>query len=98
MAINGKRSRTSARSRAHAVLQNGNDAQVTVRIPRAPALSLRERDCLAFVAQGMNDADVALRLGIAQSTAHFYIEKAKRKLGAKTRAQAVAHLIAAGLF
>jgi DNA-binding CsgD family transcriptional regulator len=70
--------------------------------PMSPAqtavLSLRERDCLAFVAQGFSDGEVAERLSITQSTAHFYIEKAKRKLGARTRAQAVAHLIASGLF
>jgi DNA-binding CsgD family transcriptional regulator len=65
---------------------------------KGPGLSDRERDCLAYVAQGLCDADIAAKLDIAQSTAHFYIEKAKRKLGAKTRAQAVAHLIAAGLF
>ncbi len=63
-----------------------------------PNLSSRERDCLAFVAQGLSDGEIADRLGITQSTAHFYIEKAKRKLGARTRAQAVAHLIASGLF
>ncbi len=65
---------------------------------RAPVLSPRERDCLAYVAQGFSDAEIAQRLSITQSTAHFYIEKAKGKLGAKTRAQAVAHLIASGLF
>jgi DNA-binding CsgD family transcriptional regulator len=62
-----------------------------------PLLSERERDCLAFVAEGKSDAEVAEQLGIAETTAHFYIEKAKRKLGVKTRAHAVARLIAAGL-
>jgi DNA-binding CsgD family transcriptional regulator len=65
--------------------------------PRTPLLSERERDCLSFVAQGLSDAEIGERLGITQSTAHFYIEKAKRKLGAKTRAQAVARLITSGL-
>ena len=65
---------------------------------RAPLLSARERDCLSFVAQGFSDSEIGERLGITQSTAHFYVEKAKRKLGARTRAQAVAHLIASGLF
>lgn len=65
---------------------------------RAPVFSARERDCLAHVAQGLSDGDIADRLAIAQSTVHFYIEKAKRKVGARTRAQAVAHLVAAGLF
>lgn len=65
--------------------------------PEPPSLSARERDCLAFVAQGLSDVEIAERLGIATTTAHFYIEKAKRKLGAKTRAQAVARLITSGL-
>jgi DNA-binding CsgD family transcriptional regulator len=63
-----------------------------------PVLSPRERDCLAYVAQGFSDGEIAERLSITQSTAHFYVEKAKRKLGARSRAQAVAHLIASGLF
>jgi len=62
-----------------------------------PALSDRERDCLALAAEGHSDAEIAARLGIADTTAHFYIEKAKGKLGARTRTQAVAKLIAAGL-
>lgn len=65
--------------------------------PPPPNLSARERDCLAFVAKGLSDSNIAMRLGITPATAHFYVEKAKRKLGAKTRAQAVAILITSGL-
>ena len=65
--------------------------------PGVPMLSERERDCLALAAEGNSDSEIATRLGIAHSTAHFYIEKAKYRLGAKTRTQAVAKLIAAGL-
>ncbi|WP_181832673.1 helix-turn-helix transcriptional regulator [Bosea caraganae] len=57
-----------------------------------PALTARERDCLWFVADGLSDAEIAEKLGIAQATAHAHVENAKRKLGAKTRAQAVARL------
>jgi LuxR family quorum sensing-dependent transcriptional regulator len=59
-------------------------------------LSPRERDSLALAAQGLSDAEIAERLGIASMTAHGYVESAKRKLGAKTRAQAVARLITSG--
>ncbi|MCZ0733304.1 helix-turn-helix transcriptional regulator [Phreatobacter sp. AB_2022a] len=55
-------------------------------------LTPRERDCLAFVAEGLSDADIAGRLGISPVTAHAHVENAKRKLGARTRAQAVARL------
>jgi DNA-binding CsgD family transcriptional regulator len=97
MASNGKPNRNALRARANAVLREGNGMHPQKTSKGGP-LSARERDCLIYVAQGMSDADVAAKLAIAPSTAHFYIEKAKRKLGAKTRAQAVAHLIAAGLF
>lgn len=64
----------------------------------APALTPRERDCLAFVAEGLSDAEIGEKLGISQTTAHAHVEGAKRKLGAKTRAQAVAKLYTLGLF
>lgn len=66
-------------------------------LPAAPALTRRERDCLAFVAEGLSDAEIGERLGIAQVTAHAHVENAKRKLGARTRAQAVARFFALGL-
>lgn len=61
-----------------------------------PVLSPRERDCLAFVAEGLSDAEIAETLGISQATAHGHVENGKRKLGARTRAQAVALLFANG--
>lgn len=61
-----------------------------------PSLSQRERDSLAFVAEGCSDAEIADRLGIAQNTAHAHVENGKRKLGARTRAQAVALLFIHG--
>ncbi|MBR2691826.1 MAG: autoinducer binding domain-containing protein [Aquamicrobium sp.] len=63
-----------------------------------PLLSTRERDCLAFVADGRSDGEIAELLGISHHTAHAHIENAKRKLGARTRAQAVALLLTNGLF
>jgi LuxR family transcriptional regulator, quorum-sensing system regulator BjaR1 len=57
-------------------------------------LTQRERDCLAFVAEGRSGAEVADALGIVTATAHWHIENAKRKLGAKTRAQAIARAYA----
>jgi DNA-binding CsgD family transcriptional regulator len=60
--------------------------------PLALGLSQRERDCLAYVADGLSDGEIAEKLGIAQTTAHSHVENAKRKLGARSRAQAVARL------
>ncbi|MBI1213331.1 MAG: hypothetical protein GC190_17845 [Alphaproteobacteria bacterium] len=59
-------------------------------------LSPRERDCLAFVAQGKSDWDISQIMSIAESTVHAHVERAKKKLGVKTRMQAVAKLARAG--
>ena len=59
-------------------------------------LSERERDCLGFVAQGKSDWEISVILSISQSTVHTHVENAKRKLEARTRAQAVARFICQG--
>jgi LuxR family quorum sensing-dependent transcriptional regulator len=62
-----------------------------------PALTQRERDCLAFVADGHTDWEIATLLGISESTARFHLNNARRKLGAVNRSQAVARLAVRGL-
>lgn len=57
-----------------------------------PALSSRERDCLAFMADGRRDKEIADRLEITEATVRFHIDNARRKLGAKNRAHAVARM------
>lgn len=65
--------------------------------PRKLSLSDRERDCLAFVAEGKSDWEISVILNISQWTAHQHVESAKKKLGVRTRAQAIAkHLAFAG--
>ena len=65
-------------------------------IEKPVSLSDRERDCLGFVAQGKSDWEISVILSISQSTVHTHVENAKRKLGARTRAQAVARFICQG--
>lgn len=60
--------------------------------PVRAVLTPRERDCLCYVAEGLSDSQIADRLGISLTTAHAHVENAKRKLAARTRAQAVARL------
>lgn len=60
-------------------------------------LSDRERECLRWVAEGKSDAEIADVIGTSPRTAHFHVERAKKKLGAGTRAQAVARAIRLGL-
>ncbi len=57
-------------------------------------LTGRERDALSLVAEGKTDWEISVILGISESTARFHVDNARRKLGAVTRAQAVARLIA----
>ena len=54
----------------------------------APAgLTAREIACIRLAAHGKTDADIALTLGVARSTAHEFIEKAKHRLSARTRTE-----------
>jgi DNA-binding CsgD family transcriptional regulator len=60
-------------------------------------LSSREREALGHVSRGREDAEIALLMSISRSTAHAHVERAKRRLGASTRAHAVALAITANL-
>lgn len=62
--------------------------------PTEPALSARERDALMFVAEGKTEWEISKILGVAESTARFHVDNARRKLGAVNRAHAVARLLA----
>ncbi|WP_084584685.1 helix-turn-helix transcriptional regulator [Sphingomonas azotifigens] len=67
----------------------------SLSFPATPAqsprrLSAREQEALSLVALGMSDADIARVIDVSTSTAHAHVERAKRRLGAKTRAHAVA--------
>jgi DNA-binding CsgD family transcriptional regulator len=55
-----------------------------------PALSPREIEVLTALADGLPNKAVARRLGISPHTVKFHIESLFRKLGAATRAEAVA--------
>jgi len=57
------------------------------------ALTVRERDSLALVADGKTDWEISVILGVAEATARFHVDNGRRKLGAVTRAQAVARLV-----
>ncbi len=60
-------------------------------------LSPREREVLRLVARGLTDVDLAERLGIGAATARSYMQSVRKKLGVRSRSQAVALAIAAGL-
>ncbi|MDB5425983.1 MAG: hypothetical protein JWQ29_3399 [Phenylobacterium sp.] len=60
-------------------------------------LTQRERDSLAWVAEGKSDWEIGMILGVAESTVRFHVDNGRKKLGAVNRAQAVARLAAARL-
>ena len=63
--------------------------------PRRP--TAREREVLALLATGATDSEIADLLGLASATVQTHVRNAKTKLGARTRAQAVALAVAQGL-
>lgn len=73
----------AAFARARLLARRG-DADRPQRLPP------REREALVLVAEGLDDAAIAERMRISRATAHSHVESAKRRLGAKSRAQAVA--------
>jgi len=56
----------------------------------SPTLTAREVEVLTALAEGLGNKAVARRLGISPHTVKFHIESLLRKLGAATRAEAVA--------
>ena len=56
-------------------------------------LTSRERDSLALVADGKTDWEISVILGVSEATARFHVDNGRRKLGAVTRAQAVALMV-----
>jgi DNA-binding CsgD family transcriptional regulator len=62
------------------------------------AMTARELECLRWVATGKTDWEIGEILSIAATTVKFHIDGARTKLGARTRAQAVARLVLYGLY
>ena len=51
----------------------------------APHLTPREAECVAWVAAGKTDAEIARLLKISARTSRFHVENARRKFGATNR-------------
>ena len=60
------------------------------RQPPAPGLKPRQVAVLRLVARGLTDKQIGRALGLSPATAHYHVEEAKRALGVRTRAEAVA--------
>lgn len=60
-------------------------------------LTQREIECVRLVARGLSDGAIAEALGVARSTAHEFIEKAKARLKTRTRAELIAVAVSLGI-
>ena len=56
-------------------------------------LTARESDALSWVAEGKSDWEIAVILGLSETTVRFHVDNARKKLGAVNRAQAVARML-----
>lgn len=59
------------------------------------ALTARQIEILALVAEGLNNAEIASRLYLTESTVKWHVRKILRALGVANRAQAVARYLSA---
>lgn len=84
------------------ICSNSGDERVVVLLGGQRAtpvghLSPRERAVLALAAAGRSDVQMAEALGVQPSTIKTHLTRARTKLGASTRAEAVARALRAGL-
>jgi DNA-binding CsgD family transcriptional regulator len=66
---------------------------------RSPALelSLRQREVLQLLAEGLTTKEIAIKLGLHQRTIAVHIAELKERLGTQTRAQTVGRGAVMGL-
>jgi LuxR family quorum sensing-dependent transcriptional regulator len=77
-------------ARCAALMGNEPDGQ------RQRVLSRRERDILAWAAEGKSSWEIATILGLRERTVNWYFEQSKKKLDAVTRTQAVIKALRSG--
>jgi PAS domain S-box-containing protein len=88
----------------HLVLLAGPGERIALIAPRLESRETRgrpptsrEREVLALLAGGETDGQIARRLSLSPATVQTHVRNAKTKLGARTRAQAVALALRQGL-
>ena len=65
------------------------------RAPRR-GLSPREKECLLWAARGKSDWDTGMILGLSERTVSMHCDRARARLGARTRIQALATALRLG--
>jgi len=79
-----------AHARCAALMGCASDGQ------RRRVLSGRERDVLAWAAEGKSSWEIATILGLSERTVNWHVEQSKKKLDAVTRTQAVIKALRSG--
>jgi LuxR family quorum-sensing system transcriptional regulator CciR len=97
VSMGGDRDALSARERAYLRIVASLVFQRAATLreacgPTGIALSLtpRELDCLALLARGLTDRDIAAKLRVSEPTIRFHLNGARRKTGAISRAHLAA--------
>jgi DNA-binding NarL/FixJ family response regulator len=74
-----------------------SEAKAPPAIPSLDALTEREREVVALVAEGLSNEEIAERLVLSRWTAKTHVSRAMVKLGARDRAQLVVFAYESGL-
>jgi len=85
----------------HVGLPERPEAPLLASLPagiRGEELTAREVDVLRLIAQGLGNADIAQHLFLSVNSIKSYIRSAYRKLGVKSRSQAVLWALENGLY
>ena len=78
-------------------LQTGGSGPARHDHPRLADLTDREREVLAPIGEGSNNAEIAERLVVSPATARTHVSRIMIKLGARDRAQLVVIAYQSGL-
>ena len=82
---------------ANFIHQSIIDAEGVTRMTEIPSLSVRERDTLAYCANGLSTDDIATKFGVSERTVRAFLESARHKLNATNRTNAVSKALSLGL-
>ena len=75
----------------------GTEAKLRDRPKKPIRLSARQREVLTLVAQGATDNEIACRLCLSSPSVPEYVKRIRKRLGANSRAHAVALALRLGL-
>lgn len=78
------------------LFHNASIRQLWSERSKGRSLSVRERDCLQFLADGKRQERIAHIMGIARVTVELHLRSARQKLHARTLNEAIAKALVAG--